>query len=292
MTAGCHCRLGPVSALGSSQHSVQAAPGRLGSSRPGSLLSSTCSTAGECGALKNKKSPALTGSCAFCIPMYIPYVLTGKWEFGKGPCKLWLLLDHLMCTASSFNIALISYDQYLSVTKAVSSTFIAVTSLALCSGLIMMGAIRVFAFLIYGPVIIIWEYVAGCSIVPDDECYPEFIYNWYFTLCASVFEDKKAAKSLAIIVYIFAICWAPYSLLMIISAVYRKQCISEPLFEFTSWLLWLNFFVNLFLYPLCHVKFQRAFRKILCLKKPVIFESHQPDSSQGPSNCWRSVNKT
>ncbi|XP_056381676.1 histamine H3 receptor-like isoform X3 [Hyla sarda] len=55
----------------------------------------------------------------FCIPLYIPYVLTGQWKFGKGLCKLWLVMDYLLCTASVFNIVLISYDRFISVTKAV-----------------------------------------------------------------------------------------------------------------------------------------------------------------------------
>lgn len=65
---------------------------------------------------------------AFCIPLYIPYALTGIWHFGRGMCKLWLLIDYLMCTASVFNIVIISYDRFLSVTKAVSTLFIAFLS--------------------------------------------------------------------------------------------------------------------------------------------------------------------
>lgn len=60
----------------------------------------------------------------FCIPLYIPYALTGTWHFGRGLCKLWLVMDYLLCTASVFNIVLISYDRFLSVTKAVSTLFI------------------------------------------------------------------------------------------------------------------------------------------------------------------------
>ncbi|NXU94783.1 HRH3 protein, partial [Xiphorhynchus elegans] len=56
----------------------------------------------------------------FCIPLYIPYILTGKWHLGRGICKLWLVMDYLLCTASVFNIVLISYDRFLSVTNAVS----------------------------------------------------------------------------------------------------------------------------------------------------------------------------
>lgn len=60
----------------------------------------------------------------FCMPLYIPYALTGTWHLGKGLCKLWLLLDYLMCSASVFNIVLISYDRFLSVTKAVRTFLI------------------------------------------------------------------------------------------------------------------------------------------------------------------------
>ncbi|XP_041704835.2 uncharacterized protein LOC121540216 isoform X2 [Coregonus clupeaformis] len=59
---------------------------------------------------------------AFCIPVYIPYILTGRWVLGRGLCKLWLLMDYLLCTASVFNIVLISYDRFLSVTRAVKGS--------------------------------------------------------------------------------------------------------------------------------------------------------------------------
>lgn len=80
-------------------------------------------------------------------------------------------------------------------------------------------------------------------------------------------RDKKIAKSLAIIVCVFAICWAPYTLLMIIRAACRGRCIQHHWYEVTFWLLWLNSAINPFLYPLCHSSFRRAFSKILCPKR-------------------------
>jgi hypothetical protein len=50
----------------------------------------------------------------------MPYVLTGRWTLGRALCKLWLVMDYLLCSASVFNIVLISYDRFLSVTRAVS----------------------------------------------------------------------------------------------------------------------------------------------------------------------------
>ncbi|XP_074545018.1 histamine H3 receptor-like isoform X2 [Halichoeres trimaculatus] len=292
---------------------------------------------------------------AFCIPVYIPYILTGRWTLGRGLCKLWLVMDYLLCSASVFNIVLISYDRFLSVTRAVS--YRARQSMT-HRAIIKMIAVWVLAFVLYGPAIIFWELVVGRSRVPKDECFAEFYYSWYFLLSASMLEffspfisvaffnlsiylsirrrrlhsreaklqlqlseaasaqgegvplshnmgfgmklavrgsihsqtsfpssgkldpstsraaqpsrlsrDKKIAKSLAVIVCVFAICWAPYTLLMIIRAACRGRCIQHHWYEVTFWLLWLNSAINPFLYPLCHSSFRRAFRKILCRRK-------------------------
>ncbi|KAM9200263.1 histamine H3 receptor-like [Mergus octosetaceus] len=305
----------------------------------------------------------------FCIPLYIPYALTGTWHFGRGLCKLWLAMDYLLCTASVFNIVLISYDRFLSVTKAVSYR---VQRGIMSNPIVKMVAIWVFAFLLYCPAILLWEYVAGCSTVQEGQCHAEFFDNWYFLLCASTLEffvpllsvtyfnvhifnniqrrqrrgsiqdsepprssssswrscflprpdvssslevedsvssltrslrpslvstcpspppmsptplkkdfsasfrtnagsklqrDKKIAKSLAIIVCVFAVCWAPYTLLMIIRGACQGRCIHRSLYEISFWLLWLNSSLNPFLYPLCHMRFRMAFLKILCPKR-------------------------
>ncbi|KAL1022476.1 hypothetical protein UPYG_G00028220 [Umbra pygmaea] len=328
---------------------------------------------------------------AFCIPVYIPYNLTGRWVFGRGLCKLWLIMDYLLCTASVFNIVLISYDRFLSVTRAVKYR---AQQTMTRHAVLKMVAVWVLAFLLYGPAIIFWELVTGKSIVPSDKCFAEFYCTWYFLLSASTFEfftpfvsvaffnlsiylnihrrtksrairmedakahrgrasprdggavmsvffvktrkvsssepatvsavieedeelspsssgepssghafmqrkkipscrrtsrllqsqdltvppsrnsqgsrlsrDKKIAKSLAIIVCIFGICWAPYTLLMIIQAACSRRCVEEYWYEITFWLLWLNSGINPFLYPLCHSSFRRAFAKILCPKR-------------------------
>ncbi|KAJ7311816.1 hypothetical protein JRQ81_006126 [Phrynocephalus forsythii] len=343
----------------------------------------------------------------FCIPLYIPYVLTGEWKLGRGLCKVWLVADYLVCSASVFNIVLISFDRFISVTKAVSYR---AQKQMTRNAVAKMALVWLAAFLLYGPAIISWEYIAQESIVPEKECHAEFFYNWYFLMIASTVEfftpfvsvayfnlsiyfnirkrtplrggkaslgpggcemgpprkkqehpiffmkvrregnqerddrlpppppptsprlnarhqpspmaefnihqdlpplqvdtrtkspwdgfykalenisntarrtevantmasrcrlarDKKVAKSLAIIVCVFAFCWAPYTLLMIIRAACHGRCIHHALYEASFWFLWLNSAINPVLYPLCHTSFRKAFLKLLCPRKAKI----------------------
>uniref|UniRef100_A0A8B9BCH5 Histamine receptor H3 n=1 Tax=Anser brachyrhynchus TaxID=132585 RepID=A0A8B9BCH5_9AVES len=122
---------------------------------------------------------------AFCIPLYVPYVLTGRWIFGRSLCKLWLVVDYLLCTSSVFNIVLISYDRFLSVTRAVAYRAQQGNTK---QAVLKMVMVWVLAFLLYGPAIISWEYISGQSIIPTGECYAEFFYNWYFLMTASTLE--------------------------------------------------------------------------------------------------------
>ncbi|XP_021396180.3 histamine H3 receptor [Lonchura striata] len=342
----------------------------------------------------------------FCIPLYIPYVLTGEWRLGRGLCKLWLVVDYLVCTASVFNIVLISFDRFICVTRAVS--YRAQQGMTRNAVLKMM-TVWIAAFLLYGPAILSWEHIAQKSILPERECHAEFFYNWYFLMIASTVEfftpfitvmyfnlsiylnirkrtllrnenlspgqdceinfqggkrehtvffvkpanrdkhekrassllpprkaprlqaspelgnqpsnlsasldlpplqvdvktrsprngffkateslchpsskvdvaniminrfrlsrDKRVAKSLAVIVCVFGLCWAPYTLLMIIRAACHGHCVHYSLYEISFWLLWVNSAINPVLYPLCHMSFRKAFIKLLCPQKAKI----------------------
>jgi len=79
-------------------------------------------------------------------------------------------------------------------------------------------------------------------------------------------RDRKAAKSLFILVFVFALCWCPYTFLTLIRALCKQpdKCISALIYEITFWLLWLNSTINPLLYSFLHVKFRKAFYRILC----------------------------
>ncbi|XP_053323595.1 histamine H3 receptor-like [Spea bombifrons] len=304
---------------------------------------------------------------AFCIPLYVPYVFTGKWLLGNVVCKLWLVVDNLMCTASALNVALISYDRFVSVAMAVMHR-----SQQNNHGqtVLKMAAVWILSSLVYSPAILFWDYLDDDKPIPDFLCVPGYYYSWYFLLGASTFDfflpltsisffnlriywnikmrsrkkrqvmissassneheppagpfviasnilnngrsecksstvkmvkkrllpllfmqcfktnvkdsslyqaqaarsnirivklshDKKIAKSLSVLVCVFCICWAPYSLLMVIRAACRDYCLDSYWYDITFWLLWLNSSINPLLYPLCHTSFRKAFLKVI-----------------------------
>ena len=83
---------------------------------------------------------------------------------------------------------------------------------------------------------------------------------------AALARDRKAAKNLFIFVFVFSICWCPYTFLTLIRALCKNpnKCISALIYEVTFWLLWLNSTINPLLYSFLHVKFRKAFYRILC----------------------------
>ncbi|XP_059102657.1 histamine H4 receptor isoform X1 [Peromyscus eremicus] len=320
------------------------------------------------------------------IPLYIPHMLF-NWNFGSEICIFWLIIDYLLCTASVYNIVLISYDRYQSVSNAVSYR-------AQHTGIVklvtLMVAVWVLAFLVNGPMILAshsWK-----NSTDTRECEPGFVTEWYvlavtsfleflvpvisvayfnvqiywclwkrgsLTRCPShvgfvstsssdsgplpraglvsrtslpalkesapplhsesprrkssllvsfrthmnsriiafkegsfshsetwalhhrehteLLRGRKLARSLAILLTVFAICWAPYCLFTIVLSTYPEGKRTKSVwYSIAFWLQWFHSFVNPFLYPLCHRRFQKAFWKIFCVKK-------QPAPSQNRS---------
>ena len=73
-------------------------------------------------------------------------------------------------------------------------------------------------------------------------------------------RDRKAARSLLILVIVFLIFLLPY--VICATATTAGFQISQKLFEISFWLLWLNSTCNPFLYPFIQTKYRRAYRKL------------------------------
>ncbi|XP_064609539.1 histamine H3 receptor-like [Liolophura sinensis] len=79
-------------------------------------------------------------------------------------------------------------------------------------------------------------------------------------------RERKAARSLAILVSVFTVCWMPYTVCTVIVA-FCDGCVPADLYEAFNWLLWGNSTLNPFLYAFTSNQFQINFIRLLGLKK-------------------------
>lgn len=75
--------------------------------------------------------------------------------------------------------------------------------------------------------------------------------------------ETKAAKTLAIIVGLFILCWLPFFTMYLVRA-FCDQCIPPLLFSILFWLGYCNSAVNPMIYALFSKDFRFAFKRIIC----------------------------
>lgn len=84
-------------------------------------------------------------------------------------------------------------------------------------------------------------------------------------LCAS--RERKATKTLGIILGAFIVCWLPFFVGTLVMAI-CKECWFDPvLFDIFTWLGYLNSLINPVIYTAFNDEFKQAFQKLMKLRR-------------------------
>ncbi|KAM8976324.1 5-hydroxytryptamine receptor 1D [Pelodytes ibericus] len=83
----------------------------------------------------------------------------------------------------------------------------------------------------------------------------------------SVARERKATKTLGIILGAFIVCWLPFFVVSLVLPICRDACWFDPiLFDFFTWLGYLNSLINPVIYTVFNEDFKQAFQKLIRLK--------------------------
>ncbi|XP_026472005.1 tyramine receptor 1 [Ctenocephalides felis] len=82
----------------------------------------------------------------------------------------------------------------------------------------------------------------------------------------SLSKERRAARTLGIIMGVFVVCWLPFFLMYVILPFCPKCCTTKKLINFITWLGYINSALNPIIYTIFNLEYRRAFKKLLGIK--------------------------
>ena len=187
----------------------------------------------------------------------------------------WQCMDIFFCTASIMNLAAVSADRHVAITAPYSYPHVMTPVKAI---LVICGA-WIYALIVSSLRILDkkWPAPGGYQyfVVTASFVLPLFFMIAMYTRIYIVARrharrigrnknyttDVKAAKTIAVVIGVFAACWAPY-FVSVIGYIKNHHFFPIIIYKCVKWLKYLNSCLNPILYTCLNKTYRRAFKRL------------------------------
>lgn len=240
----------------------------------------------------------------FAMPFWLVLQLTNdmerdyKYIISPAMYRFWSSMDILVGTASITNLAAVSFDRQLAITSPFryqrilthNRVIVVIIATWIYSIIITSGRVlgtQKFLLETYIPLVVTF----GCflplfsMIIMYSRIY--FVARSQAVRLGNYSRDIKAAKTIAIVIGTFLVCWLPfflitlsvYLLIMFTPHVYRPELI--PALRAIKWMAYFNSCLNPIIYTCLNRPYRRAFHQMFrrCFRGKGYDAAHNPSSN-------------
>lgn len=238
-------------------------------------------------------SDVLVASIA--MPIWLLVQLSNNsWIYSQKLKAFWDCMDILCGTASIMNLTAVSFDRQLAITSPFAYPKILTTRRVL----VIIGFVWLYAATISSSRLLHWPFPSYLCFVPIVSFFlPLLIMLVMYTRIYLVARyqarrigrnyatDIKAAKTIAVVIGGFVICWLPF--FVVVLSIANRTSTPVTFFNVAKWLEYLNSCLNPVIYTCSNRTYRSAFKKLFRRCKEKITREDR-DTLAGVST-WKSV---
>lgn len=216
-----------------------------------------------------------------------------KYIFSQWLYVFWSCADILVGIASIMNLIAVSFDRHLAITAPYSYTeyFTSTRAIAMIVAvwvyavvLSMFRAVPQVQQLAISVVVFVMGFILPLLIMIVLYTRIYFVaINQARRIGRDFAKDVKAAKTIAIVIGAFLICWMPFFVIVMVFAVDPQHQINLEVYKAIKWLEYLNSCLNPIIYTVLNRTYRRSFHKLItrCCRR---------DRSMDNFNSFQSTN--
>ncbi|XDV54620.1 hypothetical protein PO909_022869 [Leuciscus waleckii] len=198
------------------------------------------------------------------------------WYFGETFCSLFLFIVFVVVSASLGNLVFISLDRYIAVSDPLRYTVRVTTDKVVCCIIINWLCSCIYSVIILYNINFNFEHVVTDLIITFVAPSSVIMSIYMKIFCVAKHQAKvvnsvtgvsrsqrKAAKTLGIVVAVFFMCWIPYYIVILIEGNESTESVE---FNVTCWIVYMNSCMNPLIYALFYKWFRISAKHIVTLK--------------------------